>query len=203
VERIVLNFANLEPGVPNALKIVPAIMVLPVIPSLANAPVRQDGWELFAMKSVQTENMARTVEIFADVKMVELVTMCPELVPVKKDGRVLYAVTPVHLESMDQIVQMLVFARIKEAATQCQEFVNVQLDGRVRSVLIPAHLEHMGRVVKRNVIAIMEPPVIILMGDVTVRQDIPDLCARKNVHMAILEKVASKHASVKTKANVM
>ena len=51
---------------------------------------------------------------------------------------------------------------------------------RVRSVLIPAHLEHMGRVVKRNVIAIMEPPVIILMGDVTVRQDIPDLWCVKS-----------------------
>ena len=47
--------------------------------------------------------------------------------------------------------------------------------GRVPCVLIRALLEHMARAVKRNVIATTGPPVITLMGDVTVCQATPDL----------------------------
>jgi len=69
-------------------------------------------------------------------------------------------------------------------------------------VLIRALLEHMARAVKRNVIATTGPPVITLMGDVTVCQATPDLCVKKNAHMVLSDSIAKKTASVKMKGNV-
>jgi sigma54-dependent transcription regulator len=71
------------------------------------------------MRNVPEEIMAKTVEMFADVKMEAVsVTMCRVPALVREAGRALYVTARVRLESTDQIVRMRAFAKTMETAIQ-------------------------------------------------------------------------------------
>jgi len=149
------------------------------------------------IRRVPVTDMVKTVWKYANVKMVDCVTLGLEHAAVQQDGGGRCVMTLVLLEPTERTAPAPVCVRTRETVILSLASVTVPWDGRGKCAPTPVLQEPTTLTAPRSVIASMGQFVIMSMASVTVYRDLKETSVKSSVRMVAMVRDANNCVDVR------